>query len=247
MDATPNLILPYILPSQAQKHVTHNEAIQKLDALAQLAVKSRSLAAPPATPGEGDRYIPAAGSTGVWAGWDLNVAHYIDGAWTKLPPRAGWLCWVEDEGVVLKWTGSQWLGLHEDLVALEFMPTLSFATPGDLSVSYATRDGCCWRLGDLVIALVHIAATPTYSTASGQLRIGGLPCAVAGPVVANTFQHGNIIYPTGATTLVTRPEQGSDYFICVALGNGVATAITAAEVVSGLPFTARGLLIYRAD
>ena len=66
-------------------------------------------------------------------------------------------------------------------------------------------------------------------------------------MVANTFQHGNIIYPTGATTLVTRPEQGSDYFICVALGNGVATAITATEVVSGLPFTARGLLIYRAD
>lgn len=26
MDETPNLKLPYILPSQAQKHVTHNEA-----------------------------------------------------------------------------------------------------------------------------------------------------------------------------------------------------------------------------
>lgn len=27
-ETTPNLILPYIMPSQAQKHVTHNEAIR---------------------------------------------------------------------------------------------------------------------------------------------------------------------------------------------------------------------------
>ena len=29
-DITPNLALPFILPSQAQKHVTHNEALQQL-------------------------------------------------------------------------------------------------------------------------------------------------------------------------------------------------------------------------
>jgi hypothetical protein len=33
MDQTPNLKLPYILPSQAQKHVTHNEALRLLDAV----------------------------------------------------------------------------------------------------------------------------------------------------------------------------------------------------------------------
>ena len=37
-DTTPNLALPFILPSQAQKHVTHNEALQQLDAVVQLAV-----------------------------------------------------------------------------------------------------------------------------------------------------------------------------------------------------------------
>ena len=31
-DTTPNLALPFILPAQAQKHVTHNEALQRLDA-----------------------------------------------------------------------------------------------------------------------------------------------------------------------------------------------------------------------
>ena len=33
MDETANLKLPYILPSQAQKHVTHNEALALLDRL----------------------------------------------------------------------------------------------------------------------------------------------------------------------------------------------------------------------
>lgn len=30
MDQTPNLKMPYILPSQAQKDVTHNEALRLL-------------------------------------------------------------------------------------------------------------------------------------------------------------------------------------------------------------------------
>ena len=55
MDSTPNLDLPYIAAAQAQKHVTHNEAIRALDAIVQLAVLDRDLAAPPASPGDGDR------------------------------------------------------------------------------------------------------------------------------------------------------------------------------------------------
>lgn len=38
MSVTQRLQLPYIAASQAQKHVTHNEALVLLDALVQLAV-----------------------------------------------------------------------------------------------------------------------------------------------------------------------------------------------------------------
>ena len=48
MDHTARLSLPFIMPSQAQKHITHNEAIQVLDALVQPVVESRVLATPPA-------------------------------------------------------------------------------------------------------------------------------------------------------------------------------------------------------
>ena len=47
MDQTTNLKLPYIMPSQAQKHVTHNEAIRALDALVQLCVLDRDLSRHP--------------------------------------------------------------------------------------------------------------------------------------------------------------------------------------------------------
>ena len=56
-DATTHLLLPYILAAQAQKHVTHNEALRLLDGLVQLSVLDRDLTAPPGSPADGDRYI----------------------------------------------------------------------------------------------------------------------------------------------------------------------------------------------
>ena len=46
-DATTHLLLPYILAAQAQKHITHNEALRILDGLVQLSVLDRDLTAPP--------------------------------------------------------------------------------------------------------------------------------------------------------------------------------------------------------
>ena len=65
MSDTPRLRLPLIAAAQAQKHVTHNEALRLLYALVQLAVIDRATAAPPAAPTEGDCHIVAAGATGA--------------------------------------------------------------------------------------------------------------------------------------------------------------------------------------
>src|SRR5690606_26088209 len=103
-----NLALPYIIAQQAQKHVTHNEAIRMLDALVHLSVASRSRTEPPATPSEGERHIVADGATGDWTGWDGDVASHADGAWSRLSPREGWLAWVEEEGRLLVRTDGAW-------------------------------------------------------------------------------------------------------------------------------------------
>ena len=64
MAETVHLGLPLLEASQAQKHVTHNEALLLLDAAIQLSVVSRAIANPPALPEEGDRYLVAAAPTG---------------------------------------------------------------------------------------------------------------------------------------------------------------------------------------
>lgn len=108
-DSTPNLGLPYIAAAQAQKHVTHNEAIRALDALVQIGVVDRDLSAPPGTPADGDCYIVAGSATGAWAGHDGEVAAFQDGAWMFYPPQTGWLAWVADDGGLFAWDGGQWV------------------------------------------------------------------------------------------------------------------------------------------
>ncbi len=109
MEQSANLLLPYIMPSQAQKHVTHNEAIRRLDALVQLGVLDRDLHTPPVLPVDGDRYLVADGGTDAWTGKDSMVAAWQDGAWTFLAPKAGWLLWVADEDRLLGFDGAAWV------------------------------------------------------------------------------------------------------------------------------------------
>jgi hypothetical protein len=109
MDRSPNLDLPYILPAQAQKHVTHNEAIRALDAIVQLAVLDRDRPLPPDAPEDGDRHIVAAGAAGEFAGRDSSIAAWQDGAWMFHAPQPGWRVWVEAERLLLAWDGSQWI------------------------------------------------------------------------------------------------------------------------------------------
>lgn len=118
-DESTHLKLPYILANQAQKHVTHNEAIRLLDALVQLSVIDRDLTAPPGSPADGDRYIVGAGATGDWAGWDLNVAYYVDGAWMKLVPQTGWRAWIADESALVAWDGSNWSTVMPDVAEFD--------------------------------------------------------------------------------------------------------------------------------
>jgi hypothetical protein len=108
MDTTPNLDLPYLMAAQAQKHVTHNEALRSLDAIVQLSVLDKDLAAPPGSPAEGDAYIVAAAPTGAWTGQAGKVAAWQDGAWAFYTPREGWLAWVADENTIYAYDGSAW-------------------------------------------------------------------------------------------------------------------------------------------
>ncbi|MCW4116746.1 DUF2793 domain-containing protein [Aurantimonas sp. MSK8Z-1] len=119
-DCTPNLSLPFLMPSQAQKHVTHNEALAILDALVQLTVESDTLTAPPESPAAGARYFVAPDATGDWTGQSGRLALFQDGAWTFLVPGRGWQAYVASRGSTVLFDGSVWAetGAAPDLAAL---------------------------------------------------------------------------------------------------------------------------------
>lgn len=97
------LDLPYLAAGQLQKHVTLNEALTRLDALAQTAVVSRTVAAQPADPDDGALYILPATPTGaVWSGWSQgDLARAELGGWTRVPAPTGTLAVVLDEGCLV--------------------------------------------------------------------------------------------------------------------------------------------------
>ncbi len=124
---TPNLALPLLAAAQAQKHVTVNEALARLDGLVQMSVKDRDLAAPPASPAEGERYIVASGATGAWAGWDGDMVLFSAGTWLRLIPQEGWRVWVEDESELVVRMGGAWLTLDAALNLLVRAPAVEVA------------------------------------------------------------------------------------------------------------------------
>lgn len=108
-DQTSVLAMPLILPSQAQKHVTHNEALRILDVAVQLTVLSRSLTDPPTNPAIGDRYIVKQPAGGDWTGHARKIALFGPEGWEIHPAMTGWRCFVQDEGVLAVFDGAQWI------------------------------------------------------------------------------------------------------------------------------------------
>ncbi len=108
MSESTNLGLPLLEAAQAQKHVTVNDALLRLDALVHLSVESAAVATPPALPDEGDRWIVAASATGDWAGQEGTLAAWIDSAWMFFAGQEGWRSWVKDTQSWLIHTGGAW-------------------------------------------------------------------------------------------------------------------------------------------
>ena len=112
MDFSAKLSLPYLLPNQAQKHVTMNESLRALDAIVQLSVISISETSPPDDPSEGDRYVVADPVAGDCSGTVGQVAAFQDGSWTFHVPQIGWTAWVEQSAQLFVFEGEGWTALN---------------------------------------------------------------------------------------------------------------------------------------
>ena len=137
---TPHLALPLLAAGQAGKHVTHNEALLVLDALVQLACRDKDLAAPPAAPAEGDRYLVSAQTpTGAWTGLSGQIVVFGDGVWTGLAPQAGWLVHVADEDAFYRFDGTRWGRLFDGLRRLRNLEAIGLGTEAETGTAFAAK------------------------------------------------------------------------------------------------------------
>ncbi|MGL4440928.1 MAG: DUF2793 domain-containing protein [Bosea sp. (in: a-proteobacteria)] len=90
-DTTLRHRLPLLAAAQAQKHVTHNEALSIIDTLLNLRLKSRGFNVPPASPVTGECHIVGSVPTAAWTGQAAMLAVWSENAWLFHQPQAGWL------------------------------------------------------------------------------------------------------------------------------------------------------------
>lgn len=103
MTNTSNLQLPYLAVGQAQKHVTLNQSLRRLDAILQLSGVSATTTAQPGSPVDGSVYVVPPGKSGAdWAAFaNWALGYYRDGAWEQVTPREGWIAYVRDTDRVI--------------------------------------------------------------------------------------------------------------------------------------------------
>ena len=110
MPMTPRFALPMLGVAQAQKEVTHNEALTLIDALVHAAVEAGPLNDPPAEPVPGRCWLVGDFPTGDWVGQANAIAIWTVGGWRFVTPRAGTAVVRLTDGAWLRFDGALWAG-----------------------------------------------------------------------------------------------------------------------------------------
>lgn len=211
--------------------------LRGMDALSQISAKSRTTAAQPASPANGDTYILPASATGTaWGGKAAGtIAYYTtqqtitsggtestDSGWDFLAPKRGFYANVEDEGDACYWyDGGAWQVHYKEGT---WTPTLTAATP-PTGVTYSSRTGFYIRVGKQVFVSFGIAVSGVGSGGSGNIQVSGLPFPVSnlggyaspftkinamGLTTASLAPHFGFIANSGTSYLMARANQNVD-------------------------------------
>lgn len=134
--ATPRAQLPLLAAAQAQKHVTHNDALLQLDALIFARFLSRNVSTPPATPSDGDTYLVKATATGAWTGQNGQIAYASGGVWRFAAPFTGLTAYVVDESKLIVFNSTVWVD-YASTLALQNVPLLGVNASADATNKFA--------------------------------------------------------------------------------------------------------------
>jgi hypothetical protein len=130
-DSTARHALPLIAPGQAQKEVSHNEALAALDLLVQPAVSGVGVNVPPDAPVEGECWIVGPTPSGAWSGHTHALAGWTAGGWRFAAPREGMAVWIGGTAGCARYTEGAWVTgtLHGERVMLNGVPVVGAQRP----------------------------------------------------------------------------------------------------------------------
>ncbi|URW75459.1 DUF2793 domain-containing protein [Sphingomonas donggukensis] len=107
-DMTARFALPFIQPGQAQKEMTHNEALASIDIALHAGVVAAGIDVPPASPAPGACWIVGDSPVGAWSGHARMLAGWSDGGWRFVPPCEGMTAWVAADARRLLFRNGSW-------------------------------------------------------------------------------------------------------------------------------------------
>jgi hypothetical protein len=106
---TDRLKMPLLTAAQAQKEMTHNEALALADIAIQAVIVAVAPAVVPATPAIGQCWIVGASPTGAWAGHSGSIACWTSGGWRFVAPFEGMQAWSLSDALIVRRTASAWV------------------------------------------------------------------------------------------------------------------------------------------
>jgi hypothetical protein len=125
-------------------------------------------------------------------------------------------------------------------------PAFSFATAGDLAVTYSTQAGNYRIIGRLCIATFTLEFTPSYTTSSGIARITGLPLSngtyITTPASVDRFS--GFTLADGYDNMWLRKNTNLTFVELYSMGRSGSNAMSTTEVVSGSSKILNGTIIY---
>lgn len=110
-DVTRRHSLPNLYVGQAQKELTHNEALARIDALLHPVVEAK-LAAPPVgltDTSDGLCWLIDGAATGAWQGLPGQLARWSGGSWRYITPASGMTIWLASEEKRLFYIAGAWV------------------------------------------------------------------------------------------------------------------------------------------
>jgi hypothetical protein len=141
MTDSPNLGLPLMEAAQAQKHVTHNEALVLLDAILQIAVADMAANTPPSSPSAGARVVVGPAATGAFVGQTGKIAYFDNAAWRFFQPGNGWIVWSTVDAALYIYTGAAWVKFTDSLGAIQNLGMLGVGAAADATNPLSVRAG----------------------------------------------------------------------------------------------------------